>query len=35
MCETSELIYEDFLVALNTLILNLYHCIVRSHLQKA
>ena len=35
MCETSQLISEDLVEVLNNLILNLYFCIVRSHLQIA
>ena len=35
MCETSQLISEDLFDVLNNLILNLYLCIVRSHLKKA
>ena len=35
MCETSQLIAEDLVEVLNNLILNLFLCIARSHLQKA
>ena len=35
MCETSQLISKDLVDVINNLILNLFICKVRSHLQKA